>query len=70
MDGAREGNRFGSITTVIDLPCFHNSSRFGSHMNDEDLKQKAMAFHQLWQHRLPVLTLAAQIRPEQIVFNA
>ena len=39
-------------------------------MDDEALQQKAMAFHQLWQLRLPVFTLAAQIRPEQIVFNA
>ena len=39
-------------------------------MNDEDLKQKAMAFHQLWQHRLPVFTLVAQMRPDKIVLNA
>ena len=43
---------------------------FSPHMHDEALQQKAMAFHQLWQHRLPVFTLVAQVRSEQIVFNA
>lgn len=69
-DSVLKAQEAGFSAAVIDLPCFHNSSRFGSHMDDEDLKQKAMAFHQLWQHRLPVFTLVAQMRPEQIVFNA
>lgn len=69
-DSVLKAQEVGLVAAVVDVPCFHNSSRFGSHMDDEDLKQKAMAFHQLWQHRLPVFTLVAQIRPEQIVFNA
>ncbi len=69
-DSVLKAQEVDLVAAVVDVPCFHNSSRFGSHMDDEDLKQKAMAFHQLWQHRLPVFTLVAQIRPEQIVFNA
>ena len=59
----------GLNAAVVDLPCFHNSSQVDDHMQDEDLKQKAVAFHRLWQHRLPVYTLVAQFQPEQIVFN-
>ena len=69
-DSVLKAQEAGFAAAVVDVPCFHNSSRFGSHMDDEDLKQKAMAFHQLWQHRLPVFTLIAQVRPEKILFNA
>ena len=60
----------GFEAVVAEVPCFHNSSRFGTHMEDEDLKQKAQVFHQLWEHRLPVFTLIAQVLPEKIYFNA
>ena len=43
---------------------------FSPHMDDEALQQKAMAFHRLWQHRLPVFTLVAQMRHDKIVINA
>ena len=69
-DSVLKAQEAGLAAAVVDVPCFHNSSRFGSHMDDEDLKQKAMAFHQLWQHRLPVFTLVAQMRPDKIVLNA
>ena len=68
-DAVMRAQEAGLNAAVVDLPCFSNSSRVDHHMQDEDLKQKALAFHRLWQHRLPVFTLVAQFQPEQIVFN-
>ena len=59
----------GFIGAILPVPCLHNSSRYDSTINDEDVKQKSQTFYHTWQHRLPIRTTIAYMTHEGITLN-